>query len=1019
MENKNSIPDTLKRQISEYRKCLFQNKAVYTLSAGVLSIGLSYVLVFISDRIWDTSSVIRLVLLLAGIASAAWLIYSFLSEVHRNYFNFKHLARTIQASHKELGDHLLGIIELAESDNRDENISEELKYAAIEKIAIQAASIDFKDKIDRKKPHKALLAMIGFIVIIIVIVIFIPEAGQNTFKRWISPYSSITRYTFTRFKQMNSNIFVISGEKNTIEIELSKETLWHPTTLSYTLSNGDFGENKLINGKAKISITGPNKKTIITFNAYDAEIKCMLIPLQRSVLKKLTAYVQYPKYLEIPDSVIEVNDGILRLLEHSKYYLRGKINRNLQSLNFLLNNINVQATIKDANFVTQKFEVLKNSIGKLNWKDKYGFTPQEAVDVSVKIRPDKPPITECINLARFTPVLRSEAISIKIHSSDDFGIKKIGIKLNSVKNKGKVQSKWLGYESVLTKGSSNTRVLDNEYILSAELLNIPAKTLITLHSWAEDYYPERTRAVSVPYQIYILSEEQHIKMIQDKLDKLVSGIEDSIRREENSLNINKKLSRMTDKKLQNTKTTEKILSQKLSESAEKREMKSMSKQGMSLVKEALKNKKFPSKSISQWTKILKKMNTMSEKSMSETAQNLNNAMKSSNSENRRKELRKAVTKQKENLKQMKQLLSSMNDSLEKLMLESFVNRLKEKAKEETGISSDLKGIMNDVIGCKIDELDDAHRNVIEDIKSEHEVLTQSATYISDDLEAFYARTRMKKYKKVLDGMQEFHLDSKLNVLSEYIGRNLTNRSILEATNLKGEFLAWAKILQKEKNSKDKPSNKKSKNQKFDMEMYIKFLKLIYGEQALRKKTRQLDKTKPQSQKDYLQLSKMLSAEQGDIHLRMSFIQNALEPNAPALKMLDRAGEIMNEVVSFLRKPQTDGQVIAAQTEIIEMLSGALKSSASKSGGAAGATAMAMLMQMMQKGSGAGMMPGGSSMGGSTDRINRNIKGKGLKIKKGADNSKNTQEASSLNDVPLEYKSAVELYFKKLKKIRRK
>ena len=1012
MKNKNSIPDTLQKQIFEYKKCLFRNKAIYTLSTSIIYICLSYLSVFISDRIWDTPSFLRLALLLSGVITTIYIVYKFLAELHRNYFNIKHLARTIQSSHKELGDHLLGIIELAENHNTDDNISEELKAAAINKIANQAAGIDFKKNIDWKKPYTSLLGVIGVIGIIAIIGIFISEASNNALKRWINPYSQINRYTFTKFKNIKTNIFVLSGEKNIIEVQLSKDTLWHPSSLSYKLSNGNKGTGKFIDGKAKIKIIGPAKKTTIKFYAYDAELESKLIPLQRSILKKLTAQVTLPEYLGKVKKQINIQDGILKLPKGSQFSLNGEINRNIKALDLTIDKQRTKAQVTDNKFTTKQFKVINNSIYKLNWEDKYGFSPQEPLDVVIKIQADKPPLTACLNLPHFSTMLCTEAIKIQIHSSDDFGLKQVGILFNSEKKSNKINK-----ELTLSQGAQDCTLLNSEYIFSPELLKIPPKSLISLHSWAEDFYPNRKKAVSVAYQIYILSEEQHIKMIQDKLDKMVSDIEDSIRQEQNSLKTNKKLSRMTDKKLSTSKTTKKLLSQKLSETAEKRKMQSMSKRGMNLVKEALKNKKFPSKSISQWTKILKKMQDMSKNEMSNTVKSLNNAMKNSNPESRRKALNKAVKQQKQNLDKMKKLMSSMNNSLEKLMLESFINRLKVKSSEENEIASGLKSIMNDVLGCKIDELDNSHREVIEDIKKEHEDLSVSANYILDDLEAFYARTRMKKYKKVLKAMENFVLKEKLSTLSLYIGRNLTNRSISESSRLKEKFTEWANMLKKASDSKDQESKQNSKQQKLNMEMYIKFLKLIYGEQSLRRKTRQLDKAKPKSKEEYIQLSSLLSADQGDIHLRMSWIQKHIRPDAPAQKMLQKAGDIMNEVVSYLRKPQTDKKVIAAQTEIIEMLSGALESAAGKSGGASGKAAMAMLMQILKKGSGAGMMGGGSSMSGSTNKRNSNIKGKNISLNDKKDNTSSTQSSSTINTVPLEYKAAVEQYYKKLKKIK--
>jgi len=1018
MRKKKNIPDSLRMQMTGYRKSLLYNKALLTVSSVVSVLILSFLLFFVSDRLWETPFLFRIVFLFSGFIFAIWEIIHFSGVTLRNLFDIKYLATNIQKNHKILGDHLLGAIELAQSEQTDENVSAELKEAAIEKITRQAAQIDFRSDINRKKSTVSVSISIILLACSFSLFVFVQPAAMNSLSRWLNPFSGLKRFTFTKFDDLPEEIFVLEGEKNKLSVRIADNSIWHPKYLNFHFSRHSSGRVEFNNGRAIVEITGPSEKANIIFSAYDAQETCSLMPVSRSALSEVSIFVEYPSYLQKKNKKIVVSDGIVNLLKGTSFYLEGSITRELKELDIEVGKTKLAATFKDFSFISEKTIACEQGVIRVNWLDSYGFSPVGPAELLLKITHDSPPDSECENLLRFIPLLRTETLELKLHSSDDFGIKQAGVKITGEKNKKQLGDKSLELEKVTAEGSPDTRIIDSKFIFSPELLNIPEKQTVTIHSWALDYKPNRLKALSPPYKIYILSEEQHVKFIQNKLDKLMSDMEDAIRREENSLEKNKQISRMDDKKLSKAKTTEGIRKQNLAEKAEKREMTLAASNAQKLMNEAMKNKKFPSSTIAQWSKLSQKMKKISKGEMSETVRKLNNAMKSQDKSKRREEMIKAVKEQKETLKKMKKMLSSMNDSMEKLMLESFVNRLRKKSTEERRLSDGLKSILPDVLGSRFKELDKPHQEVLEELNKEHNQIAMDAGYIFEDLEAFFGRTSMKKYKKVFDSMEELKMNTNLNNISSYIASNFTSRSIRGSLKMSGNFLKWSEMLKKSNNDKDK-SNSKSEEQKVNMELLVKMMKLIYDEQLLRRKTRHLDKNKPVSTDEYANLANLLSADQGDVHLRMSFIQNKLKPESPAGKMLDRAGNIMNEVVSKLQSPTTDSKVIAAQTEIIEMLSGACENTASKSSAATKSAAMAMMMQLMPSGSGAGsgMSPGSSSMGGDSMRRNMNFSEATFQKQNNHRNIDKTDGESGLNDVPLEYKNAVESYYKKLNSIK--
>jgi predicted membrane protein len=60
------LPESLKRLLDEYRRKLWRAKILEALLAGVIGLALSFLVVFLLDRIVSTAPVFRLVILLAG-----------------------------------------------------------------------------------------------------------------------------------------------------------------------------------------------------------------------------------------------------------------------------------------------------------------------------------------------------------------------------------------------------------------------------------------------------------------------------------------------------------------------------------------------------------------------------------------------------------------------------------------------------------------------------------------------------------------------------------------------------------------------------------------------------------------------------------------------------------------------------------------------------------------------------------------------------------------------------------------
>ncbi len=65
-DNRLQLPDELQDRLTRFRKRVWWVKSIEGVSVGIVGLLVSFLVVFTLDRIWDTSSWLRLGVLLAG-----------------------------------------------------------------------------------------------------------------------------------------------------------------------------------------------------------------------------------------------------------------------------------------------------------------------------------------------------------------------------------------------------------------------------------------------------------------------------------------------------------------------------------------------------------------------------------------------------------------------------------------------------------------------------------------------------------------------------------------------------------------------------------------------------------------------------------------------------------------------------------------------------------------------------------------------------------------------------------------
>ncbi|MBN1863867.1 MAG: hypothetical protein JW808_03090, partial [Victivallales bacterium] len=921
---------------------------------------------------------------------------------------FSWVAGEAQRGRRELGDRLLGAVELAQSDSADDgSISEELKEAAIRKIAEQTSGMDFCRDISMRRALAVCGVMFVLLAACALLFWFFPEAALNSARRWSRPFASIGRYTFVVLCGHESPCYVPKGEAAELSVGLDSRSVWRPRWLHYGLPGYASGSALFENGEAKFKLESVHEDCDIRVRAGDASGILQVRPVHRPALLSLDAGIEYPEYTGRGRVARRLESNVLELLRGAGCSIEGVVSRNLISAVKVEDGLTTSLEVLGTKFAYPGVKADEDKIISFEWLDDLGFCPARAYDLRVDVVDDSAPFTECPGLSAFSAVLVDEALKLKVVAEDDFGVMAVGVEYyidggSSGAGMGQPRDFDLG------AGTKSDTRLESEFVFAADMLGIAESSLVVLRSFALDYYPGRNVAFSVPYKFYVLSHEQHLRLLEERLEKIAARLEDLVRREENSLYLNEDIAGLPDEELSSSETREKLKAQIAREMAEKNELMRMSREVMETLRESLRNKKFPDGTAAEWSKIAEELKDVSSGDMESLTSALENASGSLGADPRRDSMESAVKSQKGLIEKLSKLIGSSSESLVSLALENFVMRLRKESERERGISAALGVILPSIIGLPPGDIEGENRIRLDELLSEQQVAGRNAGHIQDDLSGYFARTRIEAYKAVSDSMEEKQMRRELKGLEDGIAENFTTKSIGMSRAMGDNFAMWADMLVDSGKSKSQDAAD-GQPQEIDAEFIIGLLRVIQKEQNLREKTRMLDRHKPDwGEDDYKVRSLDLAYEQGDIHLYLSFLEDLAVASPPAYKLLRGAGGVMDEVVAFLRRPATDSQVVAAQTQIIEMLSGAFQEACPESP----AGQMQMLAELMQMLMPEGVSGGGGVSAGGSDAIERLFKGPAFTR---ADDKGSPEQVQGVAppEAPEEYREAIEAYFRRL------
>jgi hypothetical protein len=402
---------------------------------------------------------------------------------------------------------------------------------------------------------------------------------------------------------------------------------------------------------------------------------------------------------------------------------------------------------------------------------------------------------------------------------------------------------------------------------------------------------------------------------------------------------------------------------------------------------------------------MEQMKNMSDRDMKDVVSNLMNAQAT---QHRRKDMQKTIKAQQKMIGKLNKMLDKMDDSLKSLTVQTFVSRLRKAAASEIKVSGNLKKMMVDIVGLSVDDIPEKWQKTYMLQIADQKSINKNAAEIRDELAAFFARTRIEKYQKVVDDMKKEKMNDALESLKENLEVNHIGSSLTGAGKLAVNFNKWADMIGKSGEKKSGQGGQGGGEGEIDMELLLAMLRMIQGEQNIRDKTRALE-NKRAEKKVYREKTGKVAEQQSNLYAMLKDVQ--AKTKCPKVKqLLQDAGKAMKDAETMLKKPKTDLETLSAETEVIERLSGAFQKSCQDSKSQQGSQMMAMLQQMMMQGK-EGSKPG-QGKGGLSDDPNKRFTGPDFK-KHDSERSVDHTGGSTTVKLPEEYKSAIEAFYRKI------
>ena len=1019
-----SLPPELVAQIAACERRMRRFETIVAAGGALAGLLLSIAVLYVSDRFWDTPALLRVLSLGAGALALGLSAWYWLRHWYWKRRDGCEISRLIQRYHRQFGDRLLGVVELVNADDLPDDMSSDLCRAAIAQVAAESATVDFTEAVDRRPARGAVGLCAVVLLAVIVVASFSPRAAFNAFERWLHPLAEIERYTFVSLASLPAQLNVAHGEPFVLSTYVSGYSRWIPSQGRVVLP----GQRPItfdIDGRGvDLTVPGQIQEAPLVISVGDAQAQTIIRPRHRPALTRLVAHVTLPEYLQRPNVETTVDGSRVRMLESSQVSFEGEVSRILQQGELTLSTATTRATTAAAGTVTSAMAVDgKRFISlpmpsqevvscSLTWRDIYGLAPTQPRVLQFATVADRKPEVKLLDLARHTAILEDETLEIEVKATDDFGLRYANLAWLAKDGEGKELG--LGETATVADGDARKTSLSGIFVMSPEFMDLPIPCIVELYAATVDFLPGRQPATTELYRIDVLSYAQHAEQVRRQFEALLTKLEDLARSEESLLDGKQRLQALSDEGLQTEDSTSGMRRQLNQGQVNRKALERTAEMGRELLAEAMRNKQFSTELLARLAETVSGMQSLSQVEMTAIVKLMQAGLKKEGAA-RRDDVQAAATNEVSAVKKLRGMVGDMDDSLNDMVARNFVLRLRQLGAGEGKIKAALEQALPETIGMRPRDLEPETAEQLKKSATQQYELRRESKLVQDDIQGYAIRTGVDVFREIHREMTEAHIQESLAELTECIAGNRLVKALTATDGWAKRFNAWADRLDNSGGRDNKGGGGGDPLSAEAIRIMMDLMRIAQQEDALRTQTRATDRLQADKRQHKARSRRLL-----DKQLDLLADVNVMTADAwsPLLyDLLEEVAEAMDDAGELLERPQTDGETIAAETEVIELLTRACGSCQSQCNSpAAGMLAqmMAQLAMRQEKKAGQGSVDGGESNFAG----NAQIDGQPAAAAIGEEGS--VEKTSGRIDpatVPEEFREAVEQYFRAMEELK--
>ncbi len=613
-----TLPPLLAAKLADFRRRVWLVKGAEGLLAGLFGLLVSYALVFIIDRFFDTPAALRGAILAAG---AAGLGIGLPLKWHRWVWRQRQLedaARLLRRAFPRLGDQLLGIVELARAEAGAGGRSERLVQAAMAQAEQEVRARDFTQAVPRARHQHWAAAVAALALLVAGAFLRVNDAARNALQRWATPWNEVERFTFARVDALPDPWVVPYAEPVELRVRLSTDSAWQPGQARAWIpgqpvaASGRDAENAFA-----LALPPQKEDTALQLRVGDVRRALNLQPRPRPELTRLSARLTLPSYLKYgTQPEIEVRGGSVSLLQGAQ------VEFHLESLRPL-----AAATLEgtpqpviQGKLATQALAVPESARAfEFTWTDELGLSPREPLKLNVLPVEDAAPRIVARRESLEQVVLDTEVVTFDLSASDDFGLRQLGLSWKpAAYGDGSVPALPATGEKIAAAGAPETRQMEARATFCAAREGIAPQSL-ELRAWAEDYLPGRARAQSAVFVLHVLNATDHALWLTQQMGKWLDVARETYEREQQLHQTNQELRQLSAADLDQPQNRRKIAQQAGAEQANAARLGSLNEAGKRLVEQATRNPEFDAARLESWATMLKSLQNIAAKRMPSVA----------------------------------------------------------------------------------------------------------------------------------------------------------------------------------------------------------------------------------------------------------------------------------------------------------------------------------------------------------------------------------------------------------------